>query len=298
MIVRTVQDLRALRRALPASTPVGFVPTMGSLHEGHLTLVDRAKQPGGMVWASIFVNPSQFAPHEDFSKYPRSLESDVEKLRARGVSVVFAPAPGELYPDAAPNQTSLGVQRTVVMPAGVEQDRAEGRARPGHFAGVATVVTKLLNVCQPTHAVFGQKDGLQCIVIKQTVRDLNIPVDVIICDTMREPDGLAMSSRNVYLTPEQRVVAPVLNQSLRLVKAAFDQGERSYDALRQLALANMDRHRASFRVDYVSIVNADNAVEVDGAHRVPERLMCSSAINFGNVRLLDNVMCDGASRAP
>ena len=290
-VIRTIRELREVRRALPSSTPLGFVPTMGSLHEGHLKLADTAARPGGHVWASVFVNPSQFAPHEDFSKYPRSLDEDVRKLASRGVSVVFAPEPAELYPGAKLNQTSLGVQRTVVMPVGVESDKAEGRARPGHFAGVATVVTKLFNIVQPTHAVFGQKDGLQCIVIRQTVRDLNIPVDIVVAETVREPDGLAMSSRNVYLRPEQRQVAPVLNQSLQLVKAAFTKGERRYAALQQVAKNNMAKHADMFKVDYVSIVSADSGVEADEGGPVPDKIMCSSAINFGNVRLLDNVMC-------
>jgi len=177
------------------------------------------------------------------------------------------------------------------MPAGVESDKAEGRARPGHFAGVATVVTKLFNICQPTHAVFGQKDGLQSIIIRQTVRDLNILVDVIICDTVREPDGLAMSSRNVYLRPDQRAVAPVLNKSLQLVKKAFDGGERRYAKLVEVAKNSLEAHKDMFKVDYVSIVSADSGVEADGDGPLPPRIMCSAAINFGNVRLLDNVMC-------
>ena len=292
-VLRSIAAAREARAALVrADKTLGFVPTMGSLHAGHLMLAERATSENDASWASVFVNPSQFAPHEDFSKYPRNLERDVELLRSKGVSHVFAPEPAELYPGIRPNQTSLSVQRTVVQPVGVEADKAEGRARPGHFAGVATVVTKLFNIIQPTRAYFGQKDGLQCIVIRQTVRDLNIPVDVVVCPTMREPDGLAMSSRNVYLSPEQRRVAPMLYEALGKTKRKFDAGVRGYDELVNAARDHLATRPDMFKVEYVSLVDADSGVELDPASPVSAaRVMCSAAIHFGNCRILDNVVC-------
>ena len=226
-IIRTIAEARSLRQK--ETRTVGLVPTMGALHAGHLSLVDRAKSECGTVWASIFVNPAQFAPHEDFSKYPRQVNKDIELFASRGVDVVFAPTDAqELYPNSKPNETSTKVQRTFVIPLGIEEsDKAESRARPGHFRGVATVVSKLFNILQPNKAYFGQKDVLQCIVIRQLVRDLNFPVEVVVCDTMREGDGLAMSSRNVYLNAEQRRTAPILYKALSKVKERFNAGERS-----------------------------------------------------------------------
>jgi pantoate--beta-alanine ligase len=265
---------------------------MGALHAGHLSLVDRAKSETEAVWASIFVNPAQFAPHEDFSKYPRQVSMDVELLAGRGVEVVFAPDdPRELYPSSGPNETSTKVQRTFVVPMGVEEtDKAEGQARPGHFRGVATVVTKLFNILQPTKAFFGQKDGLQCIVIRQLVRDLNFPLDVVICDTVREGDGLAMSSRNVYLSREQRQTAPVLYQALSQVKRAFDKGERNRKTLEAEGMKVFSASPGAklFKVEYISFVDGDTGVEAENT--LPNNLMCSAAINFGNCRILDNVM--------
>jgi len=289
-IVKTIAEVRALRKR--ESRTVGLVPTMGALHPGHLSLVDRAKKETGVVWSSIFVNPAQFAPHEDFSKYPRQLQRDVDMLAEKGVEVVFAPEPQELYPSSKPNETSTKVQRTFVVPLGVEQfDKAEGKARPGHFRGVATVVSKLFNILQPDKAFFGQKDGLQCIVIKQLVRELNFPVEVVICDTMRESDGLAMSSRNVYLSPEQRKTAPVLYKALTQVKNLYDKGERSRPVLEAEAMKVFQASPGAnmFKVEYVSFVDADTGMEAESA--LPNSIMCSAAINFGNCRILDNVMC-------
>jgi len=292
-IVKTIKEVRALRQAEKGT--VGLVPTMGALHLGHLSLVDRAKKETDVVWASIFVNPAQFAPHEDFTKYPRQLEKDAEMLGKQGVSVLFAPDDSrELYPASLPNQTSTKVQRTFVVPMGVEEaDKAEGRARPGHFRGVATVVSKLFNIIQPTKAFFGQKDGLQCIVIKQFVRDLNFPVDVVICDTVREPDGLAMSSRNVYLSAEQRKTAPVMYQALSKVREGFNKGIRDRKELEKIAMNTFSSSPGSnlFKVEYISFVDSDSAVEVTESERLPDSIMCSAAINFGNCRILDNVMC-------
>jgi pantoate--beta-alanine ligase len=209
------------------------------------------------------------------------------------VEVVFAPDdPRELYPNSKPNETSVKVQNMFVVPLSVEQsDKAEGRARPGHFRGVATVVSKLFNILQPDKAFFGQKDGLQCIVLRQLVRELNFPVEVVICETMREPDGLAMSSRNVYLSPEQRKTAPVLYQALSRVKQQFAKGERDRQKLQDEAMKvfNASPGVSLFRVEYLSFVDGDSGIEAEG--KLPNSVMCSAAINFGNCRILDNVMC-------
>lgn len=291
-IARTIAEVRQLRQAQTRS--VGLVPTMGALHRGHLSLVDRAKRETEAVWASVFVNPAQFAPHEDFSKYPRQVASDIELLAERGVEVVFAPEdPRELYPHSKVNETSTKVQRTFVVPMGVEQaDEAEGKARPGHFRGVATVVSKLFNILQPTKAFFGQKDGLQTIVIRQLVHDLNFAVEVVVCDTVRESDGLAMSSRNVYLSAEQRKTAPVLYEALSAVKHSFLQdGVRDRANLEATARRFFESSPGSnlFTVEYLSFVDYDSGLEVFG--ELPKNIMCSCAINFGSCRILDNVVC-------
>jgi pantoate--beta-alanine ligase len=291
-IVRTIDEIRKLRKQKYGNKIVGLVPTMGALHFGHLSLVDRAKKECDTVWSSIFVNPAQFAPHEDFSKYPRQVERDVEMLASRGVDIVFAPEPKELYPSSKVNETSTKVQRTFVVPLSLEEfDKAEGKARPGHFRGVATVVSKLFNIIQPDRAYFGQKDGLQCIVIRQLVKELNFPVDIVICDTVREPDGLAMSSRNVYLSAEQRKTAPVLHQALSKVKETFEKGERDRHALETAALSVFSSSPGVklFKVEYISFVDWDTGVEIEGF--LPDNVMCSAAINFGNCRILDNVIC-------
>jgi pantoate--beta-alanine ligase len=241
LVCRSVADMRALRRAMDLRAAaksgrlasVGFVPTMGALHKGHLDLVGAARtssahssaaatsggplhqSPSDFVVASIFVNPTQFAPHEDLSRYPRTWDRDYAALHERGVDAVFAPTASDMYPVGAP-------YRSFVTVTDVDVATPEGGARPGFFRGVATVVSKLFNIVQPTHAVFGQKDGIQCIVVRQIVRDLNIPVRVDIAPTTREQDGLAMSSRNAYLTPEMRALAPVVYKSLMAAKAVYE----------------------------------------------------------------------------
>lgn len=229
LVCRTLADMRAVRQAMDAlaydnmhrPATVGFVPTMGALHEGHLGLVDRARANSvvgtgraDFVISSIFVNPTQFAPHEDLSKYPRTWETDVAKLKARGVDVVFAPLATEMYPPGSP-------YRSFVTLTDVDAATPEGSARPGFFRGVATVVSKLFNIVQPTHACFGQKDGVQCIVVRQMVRDMNLPVSVDVAPTARDADGLAMSSRNVYLSHDQRAAAPAIYKALSLARATY-----------------------------------------------------------------------------
>jgi pantoate--beta-alanine ligase len=226
LIVRTPAEMQSLRRAFDISlgrpARVGFVPTMGALHSGHLGLIDAARAGGGpspsradFVVASVYVNPTQFAPHEDLSKYPRTWDADVAALAARGVDVIFAPTPSAMYPAHPP-------YRTFVAPRGVDGGTPEGSARPGFFRGVATVVLKLLNVVAPTEAWFGQKDGIQCIVVRALARDLNVPVAIRVAPTARAEDGLALSSRNAYLTPPQRAAAGRVWAALRGAVAAFE----------------------------------------------------------------------------
>lgn len=290
-MLRTIAEARKFRKEAGARS-VGLVPTMGALHPGHLSLVKRAKQDCDLVWASIFVNPAQFAPHEDFNKYPRNVDADVALLDAQGVSVVFAPEdPKEMYPNIAGQGSKA--QRVFVVPVGVEEfDESEGQARPGHFRGVATVVSKLFNILQPTKAFFGQKDGLQSLVIKQLVHELNFPVDVVICPTLRESDGLAMSSRNVYLSKDQRAVAPVLFQALSAIKSRFEL-DRQRSKLQLELEANRLFSQAptgAFKVEYLSFIDQETGLEVEG-DVLPSGVMVSAAINFSSCRILDNVMC-------
>ena len=218
IIVRTIAEMRALRASWGAGARVGFVPTMGALHAGHTGLLARARAGGcSHTVASIFVNPAQFAPHEDLSRYPRALEADLAALATRGCDAVFAPRAQDMYPAGA----AFAPFRTFVVPAEADSRTPEGGARPGFFRGVATVVLKLLNCVAPTHAVFGQKDGVQCLVVRQMVRDLNLPVRIDVAPTTREDDGLAMSSRNAYLSAEQRAAAPAIFRALERARHDF-----------------------------------------------------------------------------
>ena len=220
-VIETVAEFRAARAGV---ADLGLVPTMGYLHDGHLSLVARAKAECSAVAVSIFVNPTQFGPNEDLARYPRDLPRDLGLLEAAGVDLVFAPQPAEVYPQGFD---------TVIEVRGVT-DVLEGAVRPGHFAGVATVVAKLFNIVQPTRAYFGQKDAQQSVVIRKLVRDLNLPVEVIVAPTVREPDGLALSSRNSYLAPDQRAAAPAIYRALSAARDRFAAGERDAEALREM----------------------------------------------------------------
>lgn len=239
-IVETPEALRAARKRL--SGYVGAVNTMGALHYGHLSLVSQARDENDAVVVSVFVNPTQFAPGEDFDNYPRSLERDLEMLDRAGVDVVFTPTPGVMY---------LPHHQTSVIVDEVSQG-LEGASRPDHFRGVATVVCKLLNLMQPTVVYFGQKDAQQVVVIRRMVRDLNMPVEVAVCPTVRESDGLAMSSRNVYLQPDERLAAAALYRSMKAAADRYDEGERSPEALRATALEVLAAE-VKARVEYVSL---------------------------------------------
>lgn len=293
----TIEETRAKRKEFfDAGKTVGMVPTMGALHEGHLSLLNQSKIDNDITVGSVFVNAGQFAPHEDLDKYPRTLEDDLRNLFEQGCEFVFTPSPEVMYPRAKPGATAMKVQSTFVIPSGVDARAGqEGSARPGFFTGVATVVTKLFNIVQPTNAYFGQKDGLQTIVVRGLVEDLNINTNVVVCPTIREADGLAMSSRNVYLTPAQRSVAPALYAGLQNAKKAYMlDGNRSYEGLRKAVLEVIEREPA-MKVEYVSVCDALTANEMNEEGDVlPEghTMMVSAAVSFGTCRILDNILIE------
>lgn len=275
--VTTIQELREARRALPG--PVGFVPTMGYLHEGHLSLVRRARAENASVAVSIFVNPAQFGPAEDFERYPRDPERDAAMLRKAGTDLLFMPSAEEMYPAGYDTWVEVG---------GVTA-RLEGAERPGHFRGVATVVTKLFNLVQPDRAYFGQKDAQQLVVIRKLTRDLNLPVEIVPCPTVREPDGLAMSSRNVYLSPEERREALALSRALREAERLFAAGERDAGVLRERMRAVIAEGAPRGRIDYVSVADVETLAELE---RVDRRALASLAVRFPSARLIDNTVLE------
>ena len=275
----TVTRIRELRVALDAdravARSVGFVPTMGALHEGHTSLMAQARQRDDVVVTSIFVNPLQFGPSEDFEAYPRDVERDTAIVARQGVDVLFVPEAGEMYPEPL---------RTTVTVAGLS-DRLEGESRPSHFAGVATVVAKLFNIVGPCRAYFGEKDFQQLVTVQQLVRDLSFPIQVVGCPTVRELDGLAMSSRNGYLTADERAAAPVIYRALQSGAAAILAGERDATAVHDLMAAVIDAEPLA-QLDYVAVGDADSL-------SVPEQLVGNirllAAVRFGRTRLIDNV---------
>jgi pantoate--beta-alanine ligase len=273
-IVETLGDLRLARGEL--IQPVGLVPTMGYLHEGHLSLVRRARQECASVAVSIYVNPTQFGPKEDLNKYPRDLKRDLELLRSAGVDLVWTPSDEVMYP--------AGYQTWVIVDDVTQH--LEGTIRSGHFRGVATVVSKLFNAVQPQNAYFGQKDAQQAVVIRQMSRDLNFPIEIVVCPTVREPDGLAMSSRNVYLDPGERQVAAILSRALFKAKESFDGGERDASHLRLIVLGVLATE-PMVNVQYVSCAHPDTLEELEG--RV-EHALLSLAVAIGKTRLIDNVI--------
>ncbi|MEM7028093.1 MAG: pantoate--beta-alanine ligase [Chloroflexota bacterium] len=273
-----VQDIATIRRLRWADPTLswGLVPTMGYLHAGHLALVEQARAKNDRVAATIFVNPTQFAANEDLSDYPRSLEQDLTLLEAAGTDLVFTPTDTIMYPPKFQTTVSL---KTVTQPL-------EGASRPTHFQGVATVVAKLFNIIQPTRAYFGQKDAQQTVVIQQMVADLNFNLDVIICPTVREADGLAMSSRNTYLTAEQRSAAPILYQALSQAEMAFKQGERDATILRQMMQNTLTKEPLA-NIDYLSVADPLTLVELS---TIEHGALLSVAVFFGHTRLIDNVL--------
>jgi pantoate--beta-alanine ligase len=266
---------QAVAEARGRGYTVGLVPTMGALHRGHTSLMDLARGETGFVVVTIFVNPTQFGPHEDFSRYPRPLAQDLEQCRAAGVDLVFTPAPEVMYPPGF---------RTFVEVAGL-QDVLCGASRPGHFRGVATVVLKLFNLVRPDRAYFGQKDAQQVVLIKQMVRDLDVPVEIRVGPIIREPDGLALSSRNRYLDPEQRRHAPVLYRALDEARNRVLAGERDAGVLHRL-LSERIAATPGAVLDYAAVVDAQTLQPLD---RVEGPTLLALAVKFGATRLIDNL---------
>jgi pantoate--beta-alanine ligase len=279
LITRTISETRAaIAHARASGKRIGFVPTMGYLHEGHLQLIDIAKQHSDFVVVSIFVNPTQFGPHEDFAAYPRDFERDRKLCDARGADLIFAPDVLEIYPERP--LITFQIEKLA--------DHLCGARRPGHFNGVVLVVSKLFNVVQPDVAVFGQKDAQQLIIIKRLVQDLNFPVKIISAPTVREPDGLAMSSRNVYLNPEQRAQSTVLYQSLQKAKALIEAGERNA----QRVIAEMQKLITTARaakIDYIEIVSVRDLQPLE---RLDGQILIALAVYFGTARLIDNIVLE------
>ncbi len=274
-VIKTIDEMRQARKASKKS--LGFVPTMGYLHEGHLSLVRKAKDDNKLVAVSIFVNPTQFGPKEDFKNYPRDTERDLAMLKPL-TDYVFMPSDEEMYP--ASYDTWVDVKGVT--------DVLEGSARPGHFRGVSTVVLKLFNIVEPTRAYFGQKDAQQVAVINKMVKDLNMNLKVITCPTLREPDGLAMSSRNTYLTPEQRRASPVLYQALNLAKELASQGEWDAVAIRKEMTKLIQKENIA-DIEYISIADNETLKEI---HRIKYPALVSMAVKFGRTRLIDNMVLD------
>lgn len=270
-VATTIAAYRRLRSTMAGT--VGAVPTMGYLHEGHLALVRRARAENDHVVVSIFVNPTQFGPNEDYARYPRDPERDLAMLRAEGVDVVFMPSVQEMYPEGF--ATYVNVERLT--------ERLEGAHRPGHFRGVTTVVTKLFNILQPHRAYFGQKDAQQLIVIRRMTRDLAFPIEIVDVPTVREPDGLAMSSRNVYLSADERRAATVLFRALEQARQLWDAGVRDGSRLRAAMRAVVESEPLA-RVDYVSVADPDTLEELDAAG---DRALASLAVRLGSTRLID-----------
>jgi pantoate--beta-alanine ligase len=274
-VIEKIAEMRQAREEIAG--PVGFVPTMGYLHEGHLSLVKRAKEENLSVVVSIFVNPTQFGPKEDYKSYPRNTKRDLSMLEPL-TDIVFMPSSLEMYPE---NYDSWVEVKDIT-------ERLEGVVRPGHFRGVTTIVTKLFNIVQPTKAYFGQKDAQQVAVIKKMVADLDMNLEIVVCPTVREPDGLAMSSRNTRLSREQQQAAPVLYKALTLAQELWSQGEKDAGTIRHEMTELIEKEPLA-NIDYISIANNETLKEM---HRVRPPSLVSMAVKFGKVRLIDNIVLE------
>jgi len=282
-VAKTIESVRALvRAARSGGKKIGFVPTMGALHRGHISLIEAAKQQTDFVVVSIFVNPTQFGPGEDFQKYPRPLEMDLKICRQQGVDLVFTPKSAEMY--ASENLTWVTVEEL--------SEPLCGQFRPGHFRGVATVCAKLFNIVQPDVAFFGQKDAQQAIVIKRMVADLNMPLEIIVCPTVREPDGLAMSSRNQYLSPSQRKDAVYIYKSLQKSQQMIDHGIKDVRRI-TAGMQKILNQVPSMKIEYVSIVDAETLQSLD---RIGGRILAAMAVRIGSTRLIDNILVDTSKK--
>lgn len=276
-IVRTIAEARAAVAAARAQgRTVGLVPTMGALHEGHLSLIQAARAACDVVVATIFVNPKQFGPTEDFAKYPRTFDADCDLLRAENVEILFAPAVDEMYPPGA----------TTFVEVAEISDRLDGVSRPGHFRGVATVVAKLFNIVAPDRAFFGQKDAAQVAILRRMVRDLNFPLEIVVCPIVREPDGLAMSSRNGYLSADDRHRALILSRTLRHIEQQIATGVTSAAALIATGLGVLAQ-QPSARLDYLRVVDPDTLADIPD---IGKGALIAIAAWIGSTRLIDNIL--------
>ena len=273
-VASNIHDLRRLRAEL--AEPVGFVPTMGFLHDGHLSLARRAREECGSVVASVFVNPTQFAPTEDLAEYPRDLDRDLALLEEAGTDLVFTPSTESLYPDGY--DTWINVERLT--------ERLEGADRPTHFRGVVTIVTKLFNLVEPTRAYFGQKDGQQAIIVRRLIRDLDFDIELVVCPTVRESDGLAMSSRNSYLSEGERAAATILYRALQLAETLYADEDRDAARIRS-EMEEVLRGEPLAKLAYVSIADAEDLSELDVVDR---KALVSLAARIGETRLIDNTV--------
>ncbi len=275
-IIETIDEMKTLRRQL--TEPVGLVPTMGYIHEGHLALVRRARAENPVAVVSIFVNPAQFSPQEDFDTYPRDPQGDLAVLEKEQTDIVFMPATVEMYPPEFNSWVEVGKIT----------ERLEGASRPNYFRGVATVVAKLFNIVRPTRAYFGQKDAQQTIVVKKMVADLSIDLEIVTVATVREPDGLAISSRNAYLNPEQREAATVLYQALCRAQQLWSRGDRNAAHLRR-QMTELIRKEPLATIDYVSVADIESLDEME---KVKAPALVSMAVKIGQIRLIDNVVLE------
>jgi|Deesub1362A_J573_1020465.scaffolds.fasta_scaffold00073_51 pantoate--beta-alanine ligase len=267
------------KRALLRGRTIGFVPTMGALHEGHMSLIRACRQENDITVVSIFVNPTQFGPHEDFEKYPRDPEGDINKLTDAGVDTLYLPDTASMYPEGF---------RTSVVVNGLS-DKLCGAFRPGHFSGVATVVTKLLNIVMPTRAYFGQKDYQQSLIIKRLVSDLNIPVEIVTCPTVREHDGLAMSSRNQYLNPDERKAATAIYKCLSSAAEKIKSGEKNAVRIKELMNEILSSEPLIKEIQYASAYDPET---LDELQRIDSKVLLAVAVKIGQTRLIDNILLE------
>ncbi|MGB9812020.1 MAG: pantoate--beta-alanine ligase [Thermovenabulum sp.] len=279
VVVEKISEMKEIVNNLKKEgKTIGFVPTMGYLHEGHLSLVRKAKSENDITVMSIFVNPIQFGPNEDFDRYPRDFERDKNLAQKEGVDYIFYPSVKEMYPDDF--NTVVSVKKITEIMC--------GKSRPGHFDGVATVVLKFFNIVKPDRAYFGQKDAQQLAVIKQMVKDLNLDIEIVPCEIVREKDGLAMSSRNTYLSLEERKSATVLYKSLLLAKELIEKGERDVAKIKK-SMEELILREKSARIDYIEFVNSDSFERIE---KIEGKVLIALAVFVGNTRLIDNVIVE------
>lgn len=282
-VAKTIESVRNLVKAARSKGKIiGFVPTMGALHIGHISLIEAAAKKCDFVVVSIFVNPTQFGPGEDFEKYPRPLKADLEICRKAGVDVVFAPSPQQMYPGE--NLTWVNVEKLT--------EQLCGQFRPGHFSGVTTVCAKLFNIVAPDIAFFGQKDAQQAIVIKQMVADLNMPLKIVVCPTVRQADGLAVSSRNQYLTEQQKKNAPLIYKSLQKCQKLIEDGVADSKTIIN-QMRKILQQAPSIKIEYISIVDADTLQELK---KITGKVLTAVAVKIGSTRLIDNIVVDAGER--